>query len=229
MEWLAESATPGVSPHRSTPTNPVRLAVAALYLLLAYAVRAYTQTSGQTDESGRDSSGERAGCVRCILFHGKIPSFEVRRRIIICLGIKSGREKRRVKSEKALSLSLSCSLPEDRIGALDGPRRATCSPVSWRLPLHPRKCMLRVNLGTHVGADASDRSIGGLANFLSGIVWSDTPCASSSGLEEEKGKGRRQVTRVGPRAISTWFDWKRRRARDRMTSDDLAPREPRRA
>lgn len=49
------------------------------------------------------------------------------------------------------------------------------------------------------------------------------------GLEEEKGKGRRQVTRVGPRAISTWFDWKRRRARDRMTSDDLAPREPRRA
>lgn len=89
--------------------------------------------------------------------------------------------------------------------------------------------MLRVNLGTHVGADASDRSIGGLANFLSGIVWSDTPCASSSGLEEEKGKGRRQVTRVGPRAISTWFDWKRRRARDRMTSDDLAPREPRRA
>lgn len=106
MEWLAESATPGVSPHRSTPTNPVRLAVAALYLLLAYAVRAYTQTSGQTDESGRDSSGERAGCVRCVLFHGKIPSFEVRRRIIICLGIKSGREKRRVKSEKALSLSL---------------------------------------------------------------------------------------------------------------------------
>lgn len=52
MEWLAESATPGVSPHRSTPTNPVQLAAAALYLLVAY-THEHRRTGARTRTQSR--------------------------------------------------------------------------------------------------------------------------------------------------------------------------------
>lgn len=52
------------------------------------------------------------------------------------------------------------------------------------------------------------------------------------GLEKRREREKEassEIARAGPTMISTWFDWKRHRARDRMTSGDLAPRKPRRA
>lgn len=132
-------------------------------------------------------------------------------------------------SEKALSLSLSLSpsVPwrsiGDRIGALDAGHVLAClvaaAATSEEMYVTRESRYTRLE---EIGAiDRWTREL-----FKRNRLVGHTLVV----LEEEKGKGRRQVTgRQQGSALERFPPGSIGRARDRMTSDDLAPREPRRA